>query len=247
MNEIYKEKYNSEYGSFMKEWAREVREWANVSKEQSVFFLDGIFDPDTWFSNEVRPLFVLKEVNNANDCEVTDDRIIKFVSVDGGDPWDGKTKMWGRFGIMAATVLRAYDSHTKPDFDKIKEEMGTVCDGEDNHKKICRRTAVINLKKLEGGGSTDSAKSRSTLCFECHAIRFREKLEKQIEYIRPTVIICCGKDSVINALKHKSDEKFLKLKGSEIPIINTYHPAYRGDERAFFEYIVEELEKRGVI
>ncbi|MBR5460317.1 MAG: hypothetical protein IKV53_05565 [Clostridia bacterium] len=239
MNLTYKEKYNSEYDSFMKEWAREVREWANVSEEQSVFFGDGIFDPDTWFSNEVRPLFVLKEVNNANDCEVTDDRIIKFVSVDGGDPWDGKTKMWKRFGIMAAIILQAYDSHTKPDFDKINEEMSIVRDGEETHKKICRRSAIINLKKLGGGGNTNSNKSKETLCFECHATRFHDNLIKQIEYIHPTVIICCGKDSVIEALGLGAD--------AEIPTINTYHPAYRGDERDFFGYIVEELEKHGVV
>lgn len=253
------EEYREEYLEFMKQWAKELREWTN---SDGFFYLDGIFDPETWFAkeNDFRPLFILKEAHEQK-CEEAEAEAKKFIEIEkcvnfvgtgdcGSDPWKGK-RMWKRVGKLAAAMFRMrMGEEDIPDYDSvINDANATQEDIETEHQKICRKIAFINLKKLAGGSLANSEKSKSTLCFECHAQHFHEKLMNQIRMIRPNVIICCGKDTVIECLGIKKDDTYLEIIENgithKIPVVNGYHPQQTSNEN-FYSSTLTKMKAMGV-
>jgi len=252
------EKYREKHEALMKEWAKEVREWTETD---GIFYVDGVFDPDTWFNeNKFKPLFILKEVNEQDpeaakaelekqDEEFKNKKFINFVGIDekGNDPWKGKG-MWGRIGILARAMFEMKikeNSIYHADYDQVRGEMN-----EAGHQSTCRQIAIINLKKLAGGSNTASEKSKSTLCFECHAKYFYNKLMEQIRLIQPTVIICCGKDSVIGCLRAAKEDVSITIdwdgESHNIPLINGYHPQQTSNENFFYKTL-EQMNERGIL
>ena len=108
---------------------------------------------------------------------------------------------------------------------------------------------MINLKKLAGGSSAGSKESKRTLCFGRHARRFYDKLMKQIGMIQPDVIICCGKNSVIECLDINKDDTVIEItnngKSRMIPIINGYHPRQNSTEN-FYYGTLTKMKEQGI-
>ena len=68
---------------------------------------------------------------------------------------------------------------------------------------------------------------------------------KQIDMIAPTVIICCGKDSVIECLKYDKKNYTIKVCGESVPIINAYHPQRTSTEK-FYYNTLNVMKERGI-
>lgn len=261
---IAKENYLSNYNDFMTKWAKDVREWTKC--EDAIFYKDGIFDVEEWFANEnFRPLFILKEVNEPNKAEAEKEakkhgdnesieNCINFVGTGkeyGSDPWKGE-RMWKRIGALAVALYKTHNHEIDLDYDAVNEAMEEIDEnGEILRQKICRKIAVINLKKIGGGNNTGSDKSRKTLCFECHAKQFYNNLIEQITFIQPTVIICCGKDVVSKCLglmdeKNKTIKKYIEIYSSvgeslKIGVINGYHPSNQVGTENFYNKTLKEF------
>ena len=61
------QEYKDKREQLMTKWDKECRNWLeqeNGAPIIAAFFKDGIIDPDTWFQNDFRPLFILKEVQS---------------------------------------------------------------------------------------------------------------------------------------------------------------------------------------
>ena len=219
------------YDDFMHKLAQSVWEW---TESQATFYTDGVFDVDTWFKSDVRPLFILKEVNQS---VVEKENIVNLVSTTE-DPWIGKG-MWGRIGVLAALMFQMYENPTViPDYSLMKHSMSEISEnGETKHQNICRKISIINLKKLAGGDNTKSEKSRNTLHFTCHAQKFSKELYKQIQLIKPTIIICCGKWDVANAMNLVDGKIY------NIPAIDGYHPNRSSDEN-FYLKTLQDIKSR---
>ena len=232
------QQYKDEHKKLMDRWKIECREWAHCN---ATFYLDGAFDADIWFdkNNNFRPLFVLKEVNEAtseaNDC-------VNFVGTgdDGSDPWKGEG-MWSSIGALAVAMFQMHKNPlTIPDYNLVRATMNLQQpDIETERQRACRKIAVINLKKLAGGTNVNSEKSQSTLGFTCHAQRFADNLAQQIKILKPTVIICCGKTVVANCLDMKNG------KICSIAAIDGYHPKQNSTENFYYKTL-REMQDRGL-
>lgn len=225
-----------EYRNLMCEWATEVREW--TGKHDATFFKDGIFNQEAWDKSEIKLLFVLKEVHEktkgaSEPSAYGIENSIDFVSTENGgsDPYKGEEAMWKRVGILANAIFKMKTNPSAiPQYEELQKEM----QDNNNHKKTCDRIAVINLKKLAGGNYADSKESKATLCFECHATKFYDKLIKQIDLIDPTIIICCGKNSVIESLGLKKEDTVINIGEKKIPIINAFHPQQTSTDNFYY-------------
>jgi len=229
----------------MRRWSEECWEWLGYEKDdpkRPVFYMDGAFDSEEWYRGLFRPLFILKEVNEETDGEATDRRYDFIGDNRESDPWL-RVNMWKKFSVLLQAVL-AFGEGRLDDRDYQKCEDTTM----EEHQDALKKVAVINLKKIGGGSAAAGDKSKQTFCFECHASRFSSRIKEQIELLQPSVIICCGKNSVINSLGITQDAFFIvkDKEGHErkVPVINGYHPSRNSYEKLCGETL-KGLEIRG--
>lgn len=213
------------------------REWEKKTIHQGQSFVrDGIIDPELWFSQEIRPLFLLKEAydkegNGGWDLAAEHNR-------NTGDPealqkhttWPNISR-WA-YGIFSTSPDTLALYREDPVFSKKKN-------------RYLQKIAVINVKK--SGGKTVS-QSRN---LKEYASADREELLKQIEMIDPTVIICGYTFSLLKIITESRGEMEecgtwlykLKLQGKEIFVIDYYHPACRRSKKKLFAKLVEVYQQ----
>ncbi len=180
------------------------------------FNKDGIVNPEEWFKQDERVLFLLKEAYHTKPYDTFD---LSQKLRDYG-PWD---VMWPRvaewsYGIRNTTKERIAD-FTEIYNDKDKQKR----------KAEIQRIAVVNIKKSGG------QKSSSETDLQHYADADADLLTEQIDLINPTVIICgytfghlnsfyCG--NAINKKGNYNPNCFYIYKG--ITILDYYHPAAEG-------------------
>ena len=54
------EVYRDKIAKLFEEWKNKAPE-NGINHKENIFVSDGVVDPETWFGNEIRPLFLLKE------------------------------------------------------------------------------------------------------------------------------------------------------------------------------------------
>ena len=226
--------YKKRHEELMTNWELEAREWIRneVGGELSAtFFRDGIIDPDTWFRSDFRPLFILKEVHD----KAQENRCINFVAMQEGadyDIWERKG-MWHAFGTLAkGMIVKIKSKGSLLPYEEVYAE-----DLEHYHETL-RQIAIINIKKLSGGSSVDSEASNQTKHFSCHACKFKANLQRQIELIQPTLIICCGANI----------EQYFDIQNGylyNIPVVIGLHPATNPNRRReeFYNGTIENVQK----
>lgn len=235
------ENYRKEHLALMKEWEQEGRKWLSSLKDKesrATFYADGVMDPEVWFdeSNTGRPLFVLKEVHEAE--HPNSNEYCNFVGTekDPGDHdiWDRVSPTWKRVGVLAKGILSAVEGGGNvPDYD------ASYYMGEDDYRDVLKRIAVINLKKFAGGKSANDVYSKKTVVFDKHA-KFaeddnRKYLSNQIKMISPNVIICCGA-GVIEYIKPIADELGITV------ILKVQHPSYIRSRELFYNDTLEKIK-----
>ena len=213
----------------MERWESECRNWLMTDSINATFFRDGIIDPDIWFNNRFRPLFILKEVHDKKPKG----GFVDFTAMNDAEDHDiwNRVGMWHALGTLAKGIICGIQNRENivPYETLYAEDLG-------NYRKTLRQVAVINIKKLSSGSDTGSNESRITMHFSCHAYKFRDNLRKQIEMIQPSVIICCGSE-----LKNCFDIKDGKLYG--FPVVMGLHPATNPNcrRKAFYDDTIEKV------
>ena len=212
-----------------------VRSWLlekDYKLKDATFYMDGLFDPGKWFKdgNNISPLFILKEVNQV---VVEDVSRISFIGTDESqsDAWN-EVMMWRRLCALARGVFDLLELGKRTDY-----RIYSKGSEKEAYHKMLRRIAVINLKKLPGGKSAGSSKSKAYGIYEEHARYFVDLLADEIELINPTVIIvCCSEgDSkfVLQLLKNHN--------GNSTPVIEGRHPS-RSSNELFYYSVLRKLE-----
>ena len=134
------------------------------------FVPDGAVCGNTYESTSTRVVFLLKEVNDpgGGNWDLRD-----FLRKGGrGATWNNVTR-WTK-GLLALPQVLPWE-----DLRYINREA---------RSHTLRKIAVVNLKKVPGGGAADVDRLRD------FASNNREYLRRQLELYRPNLIVGCGAD-----------------------------------------------------
>lgn len=196
-------------------------------RKRPTLILDGIVDYENYFNNDLKVLYILKEVNGGESWDLRE-----FLKNGGrGQTWNNITR-W-QFGIETATT------NSRNCF----EEIGYL--DNEKRKKYLAKIAVVNLKKVSG-----SASSQMSEIFN-YANKDKDFLTKQIELYSPNVIICCGTGEIVKRLgliksfnKWETTSKQVQyFKNDRLIIIDYFHPQARiGKEKLYNDLIEAYLE-----
>lgn len=214
--------YKIQREELMEQWEKECREWIKekckenkIEEFEFTFFKDGIINPDVWFKNHFRPLFILIEPHDKK----WSNRCIDFVAMEEGTDYDiwccqGRG-MWKALATLANGIISANaDAEIVPYEEIYFGEMNNII----NYREIIQQIAIINLKKAASGGRVGSDESNKTINYLEHVRKFKDKLENQIRMVEASHIILCG--SKIGECFEIKDNK---LYG--IPVIKGLHPS----------------------
>lgn len=153
--------------AYWEKWREHYRSLGK-SEEFGLIHKDGIIDPDRWDNATRKILFVLKEPNHQK------------ITTKGGDIRGWYRKPIGRAGVMLRHNLARWAHALRH----------SLVDNLTYNKSECEDTllqsAVINLKKVEGGATADMG------IVGWYAKQDCELLCDQIESIKPDLIVAGG-------------------------------------------------------
>lgn len=195
------------------------------------YVADGIFfesNADAWNNIHPKVLFVLKQPNS-DDLLGEDYREYDFDTCVGEQVW---RELLGRlYGIMHT------DESGFPKYDKATEIKSLK-------EAFCQYPfAVINIIKDIGNGTTPTADLKK------YALQNLEFLQKQLELLRPDIIVCCGSgvfDIVNMAIQPAipSNGNWLKYNSDRnIIFFDTYHPGKPNSRKVLQEAYDKPLEE----
>lgn len=183
-----------------------------IDHKENVFIRDGVVCPKRWFSQKVRPLFLLKEAYGGKyDWDLIKGHLLKSYSID---------KTWERISQWARGILNTDVENISP---YIANDPEIRNFGNEQLKKI----AVINIKKSRGTSSSNYDNIRAYAEFD------KVRLLRQIELCDPTVIICGYTSSELEIItetqirKSHNDNLFyhMSLNGHDVLVLDFWHPA----------------------
>jgi len=207
------EKYDFEQKQQFVNWSEKPRHKGLIFNE------DGIINPNVWYNQNKKVLFVLKEayheqVQNENGCQPYN--LAKELSTKG--PWNS---IWNRvaewsYGIHNTT----YENIALYNYNLGEENSKTIMN------EYLNRIAIINIKK-SGGRSKSESKD-----LDIYAKEDAEELRKQIfDIILPNIIVCGYTFEQFNSIleipidkKNNHNDNWFYFVGDMI-IIDFYHPA----------------------
>ena len=152
-----------------------------------VFISDGIAVPELWFQQDVRPLFILKEAYDASEDHKDWDEVEWFIT---GGHKHGKilNKTWRTIANWSGYIFTHTDWHWDECAYRSEQHKGSPYDlylsKNTWENPFLKHIAVMNIKKYGGHASSNDADLRK------HAEAHYELIYRQIELIKPTVIIC---------------------------------------------------------
>lgn len=187
-----------------------------------VYVMDGIVNPQIWFKQKVRPLFLLKEAHGGNDDWSLLEQLMPIERKNEktcGSTWR-KVTQW-TYGLLGT------DTASIPKFDESK--IPELKYG----NEMLKRIAVVNVKKTAGKSNSDMNEINE------FAKRDRVELKQQIELYDPTVIICGYTMSSLNIIMIGNEKNGIKdyscpnqnwfytfkLNGHDVIAIDYYHPS----------------------
>lgn len=200
------EQYKKEISKLFAEWK------SSVNTNNTAFITDGVIDPDVWFSQKERIMFVLKEAYssgpNPKDWDLAKDHLLLDQDL-------GKYPTWRNISLWTKGL-----QNPSADYDPNDIELKSF------GNKYLRSIAAINLKKYNGKNSSDDADILS------YAKNEKDRIKREIELCDPNVIICCGTANALSHViefgyGHKNVQWFYysSINGHEVIVIDYYHPA----------------------
>lgn len=212
---------------------------------------DGIIDETMFYSdgNSPRVIFLLKETNGNDPHGKTPDHL--------GD-WDyrdwlehqqatqDRERLYRTFYSLCMWLDVFYDcvaGHIIP-FSEYRDS-GRL--SPDSLRKNLRRTAILNLKKTWGGGSTSWNALKSYLESDVA----KDVIQKQIKLIRPNIVICGGQQvfdfakEIFGAEEQRllaGARDILYFKSGGALFLNFYHPACRKSREYLYNYCADVFQ-----
>ena len=202
-----------------------------INHPTSVFIRDGIVNekPEEWYSQECRPLFLLKEsYGGEKDWDLTS--YVRSVA-DG----EKKNRTWRNIAMWTYGILHTHaDSDTLPNLPEYHRETDASSQNAttttfDEH--LLRKIAVVNIKKSNG----DPSSSDDDL--KLYAKYDAQELWDEIDLIDPTVIISANTHEIQDTIAAqntppiKIDRNYqdwtshLTINKHDVILIEYWHPA----------------------
>lgn len=219
--------YKQSHDLLMKRW-KERHERLGYS----VFIKDGVIDPEVWYTQDERILFILKEAYTneeiTENADLTDD-LKKYVS-SKGRIWNAVAEWTYGLTNTAKDTVPYFDNWLgvpNEDFEKYKNARAD----------ILKKCAVINIKKSNGKNTSDDIDLLK------YVKEDGDLLARQIEIIDPTIIVCGSTFHLLKDVKkdkNVDEKRILKIFGEDThklpdakgcytingrPVIAYYHPA----------------------
>lgn len=198
--------YQTEISELFKDWK------GKVDTNNTAFVTDGVMDPEKWFKQTERIMFVLKEAYSEpyeNDWDLA-----KYALK--SDPFK-KESTWRNISLWTKGMQCTVADY-EPD-DKELKSFGN---------KYLHSIAAINIKKYNGRNTSDASDILQ------YAFQEKEFIKKEIEICDPNVIVCCGTANALNYVIDFDYGRYNKqcfyhtiLNGHEVIVIDFYHPANR--------------------
>lgn len=210
-------RYNEEISALFEEWrhASGTVDGIFIDHSASVFIEDGVVCPEEWFSQSVRPLFLLKEAyGGESDWNLTRDFL--------GTCKRPMSKMWRRVSLFAKGLLGT-SKHAILPFDE-NDTGGTYAEC-----GYLKKIAVVNIKKSNGAKSSDMEMINAYARLDC------ARLKRQLELCDPTVIVCGYTAYMLDSIsgysvraQHDQNGVYgISLNGRNVPVLDYWHPANR--------------------
>lgn len=175
------------------------------------FIRDGVVCPETWFSQPVRPLFLLKEAYGAGYWDLIADQLARTEQIRG--------QMWRRvsawtYGLLATTAQDIAPYHSWQPIERYGNEY-------------LRQAAVVNIRKSGGSSSSDMDVIRAYAAFD------RACLMEELALCDPTILVCGYTASALDTLfdrpvRHDRNENLfyhVPLNGHDVLVLDYWHPA----------------------
>lgn len=184
-----------------------------TNHKDTVFISDGIVNPDLWFSNENRVLFLLKEAyGGTENWDLINDLLKTNQTL--GPTWK-RVSQW-TYGILNTSFSSI------PSFKKSSEYSK-------GNNEWLNQIAIMNCKKSNGNSTSTSDDIRN------YTYNDRKELFEQLKLIDPTVIVCgytyeylkiiIGQD--LKKIYGNNENWFYSFTLNNHPVIvlDYYHPA----------------------
>jgi len=213
---------------------------------------DGIIDEAVFSELDYRVIFLLKETNGNNPdgslpetlqdwdyrAWLENQQVHAQPSNDSRNSVSFYAKTYNKLSMWLDQAIYSLQAEI-PTFERYEKE----CYNESHFRNTLRKTAIINLKKTWGGGSTEWRHLDSYLS---HAIT-RQVLRGELTIIKPDLVICGGSGVVFDFAKDIfcTHEQALILPNKETLryfswgraiFIDFYHPTCRGSIKRCYEY-----------
>lgn len=214
------QKYYNEIELLFDNWKNENKVTEYMIKNQSVeleinhadgvFVKDGVVCPEQWFSQEIRPLFLLKEAYGGDKDWSLLDYLLSNNKL--GKIWQ-RIAEW-TYGLMETT------------FQQISPYTTEL-----NHKQLgneyLKKIAVVNIKK--SGGCSNSKMEEIMAYAEID----RNYLKCQLKLCDPTIILCGYTGAALDIVMGKSvcrDKNvnrfcWTRLNNHWVLVVDYWHPA----------------------
>ena len=192
------------------------------TKKKCKFVSDGIIDVKKYTKASPKILWILKEVNSANDDYNVESDVRTFIT----EIWDEENnKLWNRLNQTFAPIAYCtYGIFEKKKWDDLPDINGDA-------KKLLKhipKIAFINVKKYAGR----SVANKNEIQFFYN--RYKDFLHEQIELINPDVIIFGGTFNFFDEIFFRSfgkKKQYISKKrhlqkyqyGNKL-LLSTYHP-----------------------
>lgn len=208
------EKYISDIELLFQEWKNKAPS-DDINHSKNVFIRDGIVCPEQWFSQKVRPLFLLKEAyHGTGDWDLIKDHLLTKEKM-------GKHITWKRVSQWTQGLLHTSTTYLCP----FRDEAAMHYFGNEQLRQI----AVVNVKKSDGAKDSKKDNILQYAQFDCTELR------REIELIDPTIIVCGYTITSLNIIlgyniKDRQNSNlyyFTRLNGHDVIVLDYYHPSNR--------------------
>lgn len=208
------DKYRTDIELLFQGWKNKVPS-NGIDHGKSVFIRDGVVCPEQWFSQKIRPLFLLKEAyHETGDWDLIRDHLLTNEKM-------GKHITWKRVSQWTRGLLHTSNTYLCP----FADEAAMHCFGNEQ----LRRIAVVNVKKSNGakGSGKDDILQYAEYDFA--------ELRQELELIDPTIIVCGYTISSLDIImgynirdrQNSNRYYFMRLNDHDVIVLDYYHPSNR--------------------
>ena len=206
------DKYAQDMESLFRAWKNKAPA-GEIDHGKNVFIRDGVVCPNRWFSQKVRPLFLLKEAyHGTGDWDLIKEHLLTKENI-------GKHITWKRISQWTRGLLHTSSTYLCP----FADEAAMHRFGNEQLRQI----AVVNVKKSNGVNGSEQDMLLQYAAYD------RVELRREIELIDPTVIVCGYTMSSLDLImgynikkqKNQNFYYFIRLNNHDVIVLDYYHPS----------------------